>query len=50
MTTGQQQTTHVSGASSLSGVVAGELSGLMGTEEVPHDPDAVATGAEADEV
>ena len=40
----------LSGANSLSGVVAQELSGLMGTEEVAHDPDAVATGAEADEV
>ena len=40
----------MSGANSLSGVVARELSGLMGTEEVPHDQDTVATGAEADEI
>ena len=36
---------QLSGANSLSGVVARELSGLMGTEEVPHDQDTVATGA-----
>ena len=43
----QHSLTHslsVSGANSLSGVVARELSGLMRTEEASHDPDTVATG------
>ena len=39
----QRSLTHVSGANSLSGVVARELSGLMGTEEASHDPDTVVT-------
>ena len=40
----------VSGTNSLSGVVAHELSGWMGTEDVPHDQDTVATGGPADEI
>ena len=40
----------LSEANSLSGVVAHELSGLMGTEEVPHDQDTSATGGPADEI
>ena len=38
------------GANSLSGVVAHELSGLMGAEEVPDDQDTVATGDPTDEI
>ena len=34
----------LSGANSLSGVAAHELSGLMGTEGVPHDQDTNAAG------
>ena len=34
----------LSGANSLSGVVARHPSGLMGAEEAPHDPDTGATG------
>ena len=40
----------VSGANSLSGVVARHPSGLMGAEEAPHDPDTSATGDPTDEV
>ena len=41
---------RLSGGNSLSGVVARELSGLMGTEEVPHDQDTSAAGDSADEI
>ena len=41
---------QVSGANSLSGVVAHGLSGLIGTEQAPHDPDTSAGGDSPDEV
>ena len=37
-------------ANDLSGVVAHELSGLTGTEEVPHDQDTSAAGDPTDEI